>query len=202
MFSVVIDELLHQREDKLSVAYYYCSNTKSEPDRASPDAILRSILFQLAVNRDTGVVDPVILSEYERLGNGGPNSVRLGAASCLRLLQQLQMNKRTIIALDAIDELAKPDRAELIQALERLVEDSQGIIKLFITSRNDVHVEKLLPAALTIEVSSHLNNKDIGEFVDMKLASAVRSRTLLLGNVSHTLLGTIREALLAGAQEM
>nr|AGO65992.1 putative ankyrin-repeat containing protein [Fusarium heterosporum] len=194
--------LVQGREDKLSVAYYYCSNTKSEPDRANPNAILRSILFQVAVNRATGVIDPIIISEYEKLDNGGPNSVRLGAASCLRLLQQLQVYKTTIIALDAIDELAKPDRAELIQALERLVEDSQGIIKLFITSRIDVHVEKMLPAALTIEVSSHLNNKDIVEFVDMKLASAVRSRTLLLGNVSHTLYGRIREALLAGAQEM
>ena len=202
MFSVVVDQLLHQRQDKSSIVYYYCSNTKSEPDRASPDAILRSILFQVAVNRNTGVIDPVIISECEKLDNGGPNSVRLGAASCLRLLQQLQMDKTTIIALDAVDELAKPDRAELIQALERLVEDSQGIIKVIITSRNDIQIRKLLPIALTIEVSPHLNSKDIEEFVDKKLASVVRSRTLLLGNVSEILLGRIREFLLAGAQEM
>ncbi|RBR18750.1 uncharacterized protein FIESC28_05891 [Fusarium coffeatum] len=202
MFSVVVDQLRQQRQGKLSVAYYYCSNTISEPDRANPDAILRSILFQVAVNRDNGIIDPVIISEYGKLDNGGPNSVKLGAASCLRLLQQLQMNKTTIIALDAIDELAKPDRAELIQALERLVEDSQGIIKVIITSRNDVQIKKLFPTALTIEVSPQLNCRDIGSFVDMKLASAVRSRTLLLGNVSEILLGRIRESLLAGAQEM
>ncbi|RFN54379.1 hypothetical protein FIE12Z_1506 [Fusarium flagelliforme] len=142
----------------------------------------------VAVNRDVRAINPIIMSEYEKLGNGGPNSVRLGAT--------------TIIALDAVDELTKPDRAELIQALEHLVEDSQGVIKVIITSRNDVQIEKLLLTALTIEVSPQLNCMDIGNFVDMKLASAVRSRTLLLGNVSEILLERIRESLLAGAQEM
>ncbi|KAM0391266.1 hypothetical protein ACHAPZ_011498, partial [Fusarium culmorum] len=205
MFSVVVNQLLRQRQknpNQLSVAYYYCSGAESESDRANPDAILRSILAQTAVDREARAINPIIISEYEQLRKGGNNLIRLGTAGCLQLLQQLTANRTTVIALDGIDELTKPNRAELIQAIERLVEGSQGVIKVLMTSRNDVQTKLLLPSALTVEVSPQLNSQDIENFVDVKLAEAVHSRTLLLGNVSQMLLARIRETLLTGAQEM
>ncbi|KAM0263305.1 hypothetical protein ACHAPA_008796 [Fusarium lateritium] len=187
ILSVAIKKLLGERQKdptRLSVAYFYCSGARSEADRVNPDAILRSILSQVAVDQQTKTIDPTIVSD------------------CLQLLHQITSKKTTIIVLDAVDELQSQDRSKLIQAVKSLTQGSDGLVKVLISSRNDTQIKELLCSAAMIEVSPELNRSDIESFVDMQLTSIVRDRSLLIGKASRTLLERIRTALISGAQEM
>ncbi|KAF5593960.1 ankyrin-repeat containing protein [Fusarium pseudoanthophilum] len=205
IFSVVINQLqggVGDKKAQINVAYYYCSGAQSESDRANPGAILRSILRQLAVDETTRKVDPAVVSEYEKSTKHQNNVSRLGINECAKLLQQLASNKTTIIAFDAIDELDILDRSTLIQAIETLVKESNGVVKVLMTSRNDTQIKKLMEMAITIEVSGEHNYHDIISFVDDQVTALMRSRAFLDQDAPDDLLKRIRNSLISGAHEM
>ncbi|KAF7623454.1 hypothetical protein AFLA_014304, partial [Aspergillus flavus NRRL3357] len=47
-------------------AYFYCAESPAQPDRASPENVMRSIVRQLAVSPKDGAIDQGVLSVYER----------------------------------------------------------------------------------------------------------------------------------------
>ncbi|KAM0438580.1 hypothetical protein ACHAPT_001332 [Fusarium lateritium] len=208
MFSVVVDQLVLENQSSqrgLAVAFYYCAATPSEPDRASPDAILRSILRQVAVDQEKKTVNPTIWLEYEKVTNSlasRANLSRLGTYGCVELLLKLTAGRTTYLALDAIDELQEQDRFVLTQAFRRIIDESTGLVKVLITSRNDAQIESLLQSATTIRVSPAENRCDIEAFISTQLEGIVRSRRLLNGSPSKRLLERMRKTLTTGAQEM
>lgn len=208
MFSVMVDQLLSENQSngrEPAVAYYYCADEPSESDRASPGAILRSILRQLAVDEKRNTIEPKILSEYERTAGSTKsriNLIRLGSHDCSELILELKMRRKVYIALDAIDELRQEARSELIDALNRIVNESDGMVKVLVTSRNDAQIEGLLPSATMIEVSPAENQCDIEKFIASQLRAIVRGRRLLNGSASETLLEKMRISLINGAREM
>ncbi|EWG54158.1 hypothetical protein FVEG_12438 [Fusarium verticillioides 7600] len=205
IFSVVINQLqggVGNKKNLMNVAYYYCSGAQSESDRANPGAILRSILRQLAVDETTREVDPAVVSEYEKSTKYQNNVSRLGVNECSELLQQLASNRTTIIAFDAIDELDILDRSTLIQAIKTLVKESNSVVKVLVTSRNDTQIKKLMEMATTIEVSGEHNHHDIISFVDDQVTALMRSRAFLDQDAPDDLLKRIRHSLISGAHEM
>ncbi|KAI6781970.1 uncharacterized protein J7T54_005181 [Emericellopsis cladophorae] len=130
------------------------------------------------------------------------NLVRLGSRGCVELILELTMRRRAYIALDAIDELRQEARSELIESLHRIVNESDGLAKVLVTSRNDAQIEGLLQSATTIEVSPAENQCDIEKFVASQLRTIVRGRRLLNGSASETLLEKMRVSLINGAREM
>lgn len=208
MFSVMVDQLLSENQSnggEPAVAYYYCADEPSESDRASPSAIFRSILRQLAVDEKRNTIEPKILSEYERVAGSTKsriNLIRLGSHDCTELILELKMRSTVYIALDAIDELRQEARSELIEALHRIVNESDGLVKVLVTSRNDAQIEGLLQSAPTIEISPAENQCDIEKFVASQLRAIVRGRRLLNGSPSETLLEKMRISLINGAREM
>lgn len=208
IFSVVVDQLLSENQSKprkSACAYYYCTDRSSEPDRACPDAILRCILRQLAVDQEKQTVAGNIWSVYKKLADplkGQTSLTSLGRQECVELIIELTSSNTTFLALDAIDELRQEDRAELIVALHRIVEESAGLVKVFVTSRNNAQIEGLLQSTPKIRVSIAENHHDIKAFIAAKLEAIVHSRRLLSGQPSQSLLEKIQEALITGAQEM
>ncbi|KAH7150348.1 hypothetical protein B0J13DRAFT_549955 [Dactylonectria estremocensis] len=208
MFSVIVDQLLSDHDknrDRPVCAYFYCADTPSEPDRASPVAILRSILRQLAIDDEKSAIEPRVLSEYNTLADSlksRTNVARLGKYECLKLIMELTADRTTYIALDAIDELREGGRAELIEALQRVVNESRGLVRVLVTSRNDAQIEGLLQSAIALRVSPSENGCDIENFIEAQLNAVVRSRRLLNGYASNSLLERIRKSLITGAQEM
>ncbi|RSL69555.1 hypothetical protein CEP53_002179 [Fusarium sp. AF-6] len=169
LFSVVVDQLLQQGS---AVAFYYCSSSPSEPDRASPDAILRSILRQLAVDQEKRTVDPIIWLEYQKVADALTSRSklgRLGTHGCVELLLKLTIRRATYLVLDAIDELQEADRFELMQAFQRIIDESTGLVKVLITSRNDAQIDSLLQSASTISISPAENQRDVEAFVATQL---------------------------------
>lgn len=209
IFSVAVDQLLVNSQSNartLPCAYYYCADSPSEPDRAAPDAILRSILRQLAIDQNKATIEPKVWSAYERFVASAEKDridlARLEVRECVALILELTTSNLAYIALDAIDELREEYRFVLIEALQRIVDESAGIVKLLLTSRDNAQIEGLLQSATEIRVSPAENRDDIDAFIAAQLGAVVRSRRLLHGHASESLLENIRKSLTTGAGEM
>ncbi|KAI2620989.1 hypothetical protein GGS26DRAFT_594681 [Hypomontagnella submonticulosa] len=208
LFSVIVDQLLagkHSSAHPLPCAYYYCADSPSEPDRASPEAILRSLLRQLAVDQSKTTIHPKVWSVYEKLVAAAEKEridlAMLKVDHCVDLILEITADKPAHIALDAIDELQDEHRFVLIEALQRIVDESAGN-KLLLTSRNDAQIEGQLHSAIKIRVSATENRDDIQAFIEAQLNTAVSSRSLPNGHASGPLLENIRKSLIDGAGEM
>lgn len=186
-------------------SYFYCSNSPSEPDRGSPEGVLRALVKQLATYPDMGSVNQSVWSAYEkRLESVSDRAdlLQLEVDDCVTLLIDLSVQNPAYIAIDAIDELEEHSRATLISALQRLQNQSINVVKILLTSRDNAQIQALLPPAIQVRVAAAENRNDIQSFVEKQLTDIVDQRRLLNGNASNQLLLEIKQALLAGAQEM
>lgn len=188
-------------------AYFYCADSPSQPERAAPEHVIRSVLRQLAVGPQNGTINQAVLSIYRRelkeaeKARMDPRELALGES--IRLILDMTMANPAYIAIDAVDELRDHDRATLVESLQRLVAESASVVKILITSRDNAHLEALLPADVSkIRVTPALNGADVKAYVQDHLQTAVRSRCLLNGKVSSTLMERTLKALLAGSGEM
>ncbi|KAI6081499.1 hypothetical protein F4821DRAFT_26052 [Hypoxylon rubiginosum] len=209
LFSAVIDCFLRQPgtgPPPAPCAYFYCANILSEPARAAPDEILRSIVRQLSVDLNDGTIDQHVLSAYDaRTKDARKNEIglaKLEVSECVSLLQNLTTNNPAYIAIDNIDELYEEDRAKLLEALEQVAAGSTSVIKVLLTSRDNTHIEALLESATKIRISPDGNNRIVKIFVQKQLDTAIRRRRILNGKVSSSLRQRLSDALILGAGEM
>ncbi|KAL2820150.1 ankyrin repeat-containing domain protein [Aspergillus cavernicola] len=187
-------------------AHFLCDDSSAEPDRARADSILRTVVRQLAVDSAAGSIDPTVFSSYEKSLKAAEqvrvNMAKLSVKECLSLLLDLTATNPAYILIDAVDQLGQDERAILIDTLQMLVDQSGSIIKIFLTSCDNAHVEGLLNGATKLRVSSDCVHKDIREFATRQLQDANKRRRILNGAATATLLGKIKEQLINGAGEM
>ncbi|GMF75474.1 unnamed protein product [Aspergillus oryzae] len=188
-------------------AYFYCAESPAQPDRASPENVMRSIVRQLAVSPKDGAIDQGVLSVYERElqeAKAIKTDVRaLSFEECIALILDLTMVNPAYIAVDAVDELQAQDRATLLEGLRRVISDSASVVKIFITSRDSVHLDNLLPQdAAKIRVTPDLNGGDVAAYVDHQLQTALQKCCILNGTVSSALVNQMSRALIKGSGEM
>ena len=72
----------------------------------------------------------------------------------------------TTIVIDALDECDKTSRADLLQALERIVHYSSNLVKVFMSSRNDQDIVRHLEHYPNIEITASKNQADIVNFCE------------------------------------
>jgi hypothetical protein len=151
--SAVIDHLVPQPHATMTsatppCAYFYCQHLPSEPDRASPNCILRSIVRQLAINPMDGAVNQVALSAYDREVRSAQKTRddprEPTVAESITLILDLTSSNPAYICIDAVDELSHADRASLVGSLQRVVSESASVVKVLLTSRDDVQLQTLL----------------------------------------------------------
>lgn len=204
--SVVIDSFLNMAESQSSLApfaYFYCSKTDSEPERASADNILRSLLRQLAI---TGTKQPAIRdflsTEFDRRSKSarlsGLDLPRLRPQECINLIMELANDDPITVIIDAIDEVRIDDRVFLFDALKRILSKAANVVKLFITSRTDKEILSALPLAKPLALSSSLVRQDMRNFIHQGLDNI----RLLNGPLSSDARTALTNALLNGAGEM
>lgn len=188
-------------------AHFFCDDSHAEPDRARSDSILRSLVRQLAVDTSRGSIDPKVLSLYEARLRAAEQArvdiAKLSVEECLALLLDLTETNPAYIMIDAIDQLQLDERAILIDALRQLVDQSASIIKVFLTSCDNAHVEGLLESGATkLRVSSDYVHKDVSAFVTKQVQEANTRKRILNGAATPELLSSIKERLISGAGEM
>lgn len=188
-------------------AYVYRADSEFEPQRSSPDEILRCILRQLAVSSPPNhEIRSSLLSTYEswtaRAKIDGLDLPKLRAKESVECILDLANEDPLTIIIDAVDEVAEADRHRLLGSLNRIVANAENVVKIFVTSRNDAQVFALLSSARKINVTPEDAAKDVQAFIRRQLSEIITQKRLLNGAVRDELFGLMEKALVDGASEM
>ena len=208
--SAVVDSILREgskQTSSASIAYFYCAKNAFELERADPEEIMRSLVRQLSLTRNTQrIVHEALLNEYERREVeskiDGLDISRLRMGDCIKLILTLTSSNPAVIVIDALDEVQEKRRHELVDALWRITRESESVIKTFITSRDDSNVLALLSNLPKIRIQTHDIKADMELFVHHRVTYAIESCNLLNGSVSSVLKEDLIKALVDGAEEM
>ena len=138
--------------------YFYCARNVTEPERANPAAILRSLVRQLScLQTDGGILDPVRKVYEARQRDGfaaGPLTITESTALIIELTQSRQL---TTIVVDALDECDQLLRGELFDALTEILQSSNGLVKILVSSRNERDIISELNGCLNLGIEAKKN---------------------------------------------
>jgi hypothetical protein len=82
--------------------------------------------------------------------------------------------------VDALDECERQKQRDLLKALERILQESSGLVKAFVSSRNDQDFVHRLKHYPNLEITSEKKNGlDIALFVQTENERLVREGSLL-----------------------
>ncbi len=125
------------------------------------------------------------------------------SSECVKLMIQLASQRTiTTIVIDALDECDLSSRAELLEALDQVLEESAGLIKILISSRNDRAITCHLEGFPNITINANDNHTDIARFVEHEVDTMIKSKKLLWGKVSTELRKLIKQTLCERADGM
>ena len=176
--------------------YFYCARNLAEPERADPAAIFRSLVRQMSCIPCNGVIlDPVQKVYKARKTDGfaaGPLTMSESKALIIELTQSRPL---TTIVIDALDECDPVLRGELFDALTDILQSSNGLVKILVSSRNERDIICELNGCLNLEIEAKNNQADITHFVNHEVDDLIRKKRLLSGNVPDDLRKTIKQAL-------
>ena len=106
------------------------------------------------------------------------------------------------ILIDALDECCPDKRHELLAALDLVLERSAQLVKVMVSSRDDVDITLRLQRHPNIYISIYDNREDIHRFIDSEIQKAQDDRRLLKGTVSPELTNLIINNLAMKAEGM
>ncbi|KAI5799542.1 hypothetical protein FPQ18DRAFT_253782, partial [Pyronema domesticum] len=192
--SKVIDSL-HSNTTEMKLAYFYCN--RAEENRREPDSILSTIIQQLAQSPfDKNKLLKPIVDIYRDRKKQGQISSRLSLAESQQLLVQLtDIHPRTMICIDALDEVAGDKRIHLLKALNCVISQSKNLVKIFATTRMNPEIVAQFKMFPRIELQPDDNVSDINHFVESRVRSSIDDSQLLSGDVSDELQVEICEVL-------
>lgn len=206
LVSIVIDYLSSRctAENGERLAYFYCNQTERSSDLKNTATILQSVVLQLSDDKSKTLIMDSVMQLYKRKrGMGGLNDTEC-VETVVKLTNQYPL---TTIVIDALDEYEDIEiRYSVMVCLQKILEDSKGLVKIFVSSRNLVDIENQMKAKSSMirEVGMRAENtrEDIQRFVDEQLANYIQRRRLLNGEVPDDLKKEINTKLCQGAQGM
>jgi hypothetical protein len=176
------------------LAFFYCN--RAEESRRDPESILRTLIQQLAQTPSEDKLLTSVLNIYKDRENVGQLSSRLTLKECQDLLVQLMdAYPQTTICIDGLDEVDHKLRLELLEALKRVVERSNTVVKIFATTRMDTDILVQFEMFPRIELEPDDNIDDINRFVKEKVQGMIERKQLLHGTVPNALKDEICQVL-------
>lgn len=176
--------------------YFYCTPNPTEPERSQPEAILRSLVRQMACVQPTNVfLDPAREVYQSRRRNdfaAGPLTL---AESTSLIIELCSHRYLTTIVIDALDECDPESRFELLDALSTILEDSKELMKIFVSSREGRDIICHLEGRVNLQVEARNNEADIVQFVEVEVDRLILTKRLLWGKVPQDLKEQIKEVL-------
>ena len=203
--SIFVEERLHDAKRKSNPCplYFYCTRNPAEPERATPDTILRSLVRQLACSTSDGtILEPVKELYKSREQNGfaaGPLTLDESTALIIELSQNRPL---TTIIVDALDECDLSSRGDLLDALSGILQDSCGLVKILVSSRADADIVCHLSDCVNLRIEASQNQEDIERYVNFEVEYLIKRKKLLRGNVPEDLRQTIATYLRVEAKGM
>lgn len=203
----VIEYLKHraqQRQDSAPIAYFYCARNINEPERADPTELLRNILEQLcSLDAETPIRKPLsnaYLARKKEARGRKPEKLNLEETVDI-ILEVLETNPATIV-IDGLDECDPIKRNDLLLALQKIITESNSIVKVFVSSRDDHDLVHHLVNSPNLYIHAADNTEDIMMFIRSRVQGAIRDGKLLCGRVSDRLKDIIIGRLIKEANGM
>lgn len=141
---------------------------------------------------------PACLKELETIRQAGKGKAR--DSDLLKLVKAILRHfLRVVIVLDALDESTEEEKlAGTFAELLRLAKEGHTTVQLFVSSREDLRIERVLSPITTSRMSlAYKMNDDIRSFIAAEVDDRLRSGKLKLRN--DDLRAEILESLLGGA---
>lgn len=152
-------------------AYFYCSRNAAEALRAKPEQILRSVLRQLAETLPGNALPHCLSDPSISLQS-------LDRDEIVDLIVKVAANRpvsHTVI--DGLDECDPDLLGEIIDGLEAILGRTKSLMKIFVSSRNDLDLIRWLQAYPNKEVLSSGNQSDIDRFVHSEVDKRILGPT-------------------------
>jgi hypothetical protein len=192
-----------------SFAYFYCLRSAAEDERSRPEEVIRSILRQLAFSGTEAktlkapAAKMYEAKEKESKLHCSDEVEKLTLQECVHLLVEILEDTSTFIIIDAFDELKKENRWILYEAFDTILQElDTGIVKIFISSRDDGDIKMKFSRYPNVYIKASDNKEDVKQFVIQEVDKAIKHCRLLRGSVSQELKGNIVSTLIEGAQGM
>ncbi|KAL5384500.1 hypothetical protein DPSP01_005298 [Paraphaeosphaeria sporulosa] len=167
--------------------FFYCSRNPAEPTRSQPQAILASLARQLScLEPGKPLLAPSVNLYREKEAEGFASGSLQMDESLNLVLQLIAHYPLTTIVIDAMDECDPQKRHELLKALEKILQKSSSLVKIFVSSRKDQDIVLRLRNYPNLEIDSRRNGDDIARFVNDKVEELVEDGRLLPYSDSET----------------
>ncbi|KAL8850414.1 MAG: hypothetical protein Q9221_004646 [Calogaya cf. arnoldii] len=194
LLSTVVQNLLDAKSQNTATsafAYFYCTRDEAEKARADPEEIVRAILKQLSCFDGSQPIHAAVLREYQKrkqdADEDGLDPSRFSLQECIDLALQIADQLPIIVVVDALDECDPLKRHELLQALKDIVQNSNSLVKVIVSSRDDSDIVCRLNDVPNVYISSNDNGDDVDRYVEQELDKAIDEQRLLQGRVSTSL---------------
>ena len=180
--SIVIEDALKgfQAGYNAQPVFFYCSRNAAEPARSDPQAILASLARQLSyLEPGKPLLKPTIELYRKKEAEGFASGLLQMNESCTLIMQLIEQYPQTTIVIDAMDECDPEKRRGLLKYLEQILRDSSGLVKIFISSRDDHDIVLRLRHYPNLEIDSRRNGDDIERFVKDQTERLIQDGELL-----------------------
>lgn len=194
LVSIVIEDAMRRSKAGQSPppVYFYCSRDPAEPQRSDPAAILSSIVRQLSCAEPGLPLLPPVIEKYEKKGQGFSSQGLQIEESCELITKLIEHYPVTTIVIDALDECNPEKREMLLDAIESLLQDSSlGLLKVFLSSRDDQDIACTLREYPNLDLVSSRNSADIEAFVREETNRLVKKQRLLRNSHAKEALKTL-----------
>ena len=182
LVSLVIQDAIRRSEAGQcpTPVYFYCSRDAADPERSDPAAILSSIVRQLSCAEPGLPLLPPVIEKYEKKGQGFSSQGLQIEESCELITKLIEHYPVTTVVIDALDECNPEKREMLLDAIESLLQDSSlGLLKVFLSSRDDQDIACTLREYPNLDLVSSRNSADIEAFVREETNRLVKKQRLL-----------------------
>lgn len=160
------------------VVFFYCNRNESQ--RRDPNIILRALVKQMALALPgAGLPKPVVVEYDKRVKRGlaaGP--LDFGESHAL-LVSILDMFPRTTIIIDALDESDPEERGQLLEELTSIIGSSATVVKIFISSRDDIDIKLKLENVPNHYIEARDNSTDIERFIYREIMESSKNKRLI-----------------------
>ena len=203
--SILIDRFIDDFEADRdpNPIYFYCQRNSAEPERSDPEAILRSLVRQISCLRPGSALLQPVLGLYNERKKEGFAAGSLDIHECTALILKMTKDRpMTTVVIDALDECDPEKRGVLLEALSTIVDNSIGLVKLFISSRDDQDIVLHFGKGPNLKIQASHNQNDIIKYVNNEVDKMIHSSKWRSGKVNDKLKHEVKSALIEKAQGM
>jgi len=152
----------------------------AKPRRLDPIVILASLARQLSSLKPKKPLLKPTLNLYKQKETKGfaSGSLRIEESRVL-IIQLIKQYPLTTIVIDALNECNLKKRRDLFKELEKILQESSRLVKIFISSRDNYNIVLRLQRYLNLEIKSNRNSDDITVFIKDQTERLIKDKELL-----------------------